>query len=66
MQRKLNVSCFVDTMNFTIFQKAIASRIYIFNVYKRVLLKELFFLFVILKAFFGPPKASALDENVYV
>ena len=31
-----------------------------------VLLKELFFLFVILEAFFAPPKASALDENVYV
>ena len=33
---------------------------------ERVLLKELFFLFVILKAFFGPVKASALDGNVYV
>ena len=64
VQRRLNVSCFDETMNFTIFQKVIASRVYIFNIYKRVLLKELFFLFVILKAFFGPPKASALDENV--
>ena len=67
MQRKLNVSCFDDMVNFTIFQKVIASRVYMFNGYKKVLLKELFFLFVLLKAFFfGPPKASALDENVYV
>ena len=45
--------------------KVIASRVYIFSSCERVLLKELFFLFVILKACFGPPKASALDKNVY-
>ena len=53
-------------MNITIFQKVIASRVYIFSSCERVLLEELFFLFVILKAFYGPAKASALDENVYV
>ena len=61
-----NVSCFEDTVNFTIFQMVIASRVYIFGSCERVLLKELFFLFVIRKPFFGQPKASALDENVYV
>ena len=61
-----NVSCFDDTVNITIFQKVIASRVYIFSSCERVLLEELFFLFVILKAFSGPPKASALDENVCV
>ena len=50
-------------MNFAIFQKVIASRIYVFSGCERVLLKELFFLFVILRAFFGPTKASAVDEN---
>ena len=53
-------------MNFIIFKNVIASRIYIFSGCKRVLLKEPFFLYVILKAFFGPPKVGALDENVYV
>ena len=55
-------------MNFTILQKVIP-RVYTYVIVKgceRVLLKELFFLFVILKAFFGPVKASALDGNVYV
>ena len=46
-------------MNFTIFQKVIASRVYIVNGRERVLLKEQFFLFVLLKGFFGLPKASA-------
>ena len=64
--KESNVSCFEDTVNITIFQKVIASRVYIFSSCERVLLEELFFLFVILKAFYGPAKASALDENVYV
>ena len=51
-------------MNFAIFQKVIASRIYVFSGCERVLLKELFFLFVILKAFFDSKKVSAVDENV--
>ena len=42
----------------TCFQKDIASRVYIFNSYKRVLLKELFFLFVILKAFLARQKRA--------
>ena len=42
----------------TSFQKDIASRVYIFNSYKRVLLKELFFLFVILKAFLARQKRA--------
>ena len=42
----------------------IASRVYIFIGCERCLLKEPFSLYVILKAFFGPPKASALYENV--
>ena len=53
-------------MNFTIFQMVITSRVYIFSSCERVLLKELLFLFVILKPFFGPPKPSALGDNVYV
>ena len=64
--KESNVSCFDDTVNFTIFQKVIASRVYIFSSCERVLLKELFYLFVILKALFGRAKASALDENGYV
>ena len=62
--KESKVSYFDDTMNFTIFQKVIASMVYIVNGCERVLLKKQFFLFVILKAFFGPPKASTLDENV--
>ena len=54
--KESNVSYFDDTMNFTIFQKVIASRVYIVNGCERVLLKEQFFLFVILKAVFWPTK----------
>ena len=46
------------TPRITSFQKDIASRVYIFNSYKRVLLKELFFLFVILKAFLARQKRA--------
>ena len=56
--KESNVSCFDDTMNFTICQKVIASRVYIVNGCERVLLKENFFLFVILKAFFWPAKSE--------
>ena len=64
-----NVSCFDDIVNFTIVQKVIASRVCIFSSCGRVLLKELFFLFVILKAFQLNSLARqkrARDENVYV
>ena len=47
-------------MNFTIFQMVIASRVYIFSSCERVLLKELFFLFVILKPFFGQPQGEGV------
>ena len=47
-------------MNFTIFQMVIASRVYIFSSCERVLVKELFFLFVILKPFFGQPKGEGV------
>ena len=63
--KESNVSCFDDTVTFSLFQKGIASRVYIFSSRERILLKELFFPLVILDDF-GPPKASALDENVYV
>ena len=46
------------TPRITSFQKDTASRVYIFNSYKRVLLKELFFLFVILKAFLARQKRA--------
>ena len=64
LSKESNVSLFDDTVNFTIFQKAIASRIYTFRGWESCALKEPFFLYVILKPFFGPRKASALDENV--
>ena len=51
------------TVNLTIFQNVIASRVYIFSGCERILQKEQFFLFVTLKACFWSPKASALDEN---
>ena len=67
MQRKYNVSCFDYTVNFTIFQKVIASRVYIFSGCDGDFLKELFFLFVIPKAFFfWPAKASARRKCVRV
>ena len=46
------------TPRITSFQKDIASRVYIFNSYKRVLLKELLVLFVILKAFLARQKRA--------
>ena len=49
-------------MNFTILQKVIP-RVYTYVIVKgceRVLLKELFFLFVILKPFFGQPKGEGM------
>ena len=54
------------TVNFTIFQKVIASRVYIFSDCERVLFKELFFLFVILKALFSPPEkqVSFLNKKI--
>ena len=61
--KESNVSCFVDTVNFTIFQNVIAWRVYIFSGCERIFYKEQFFLFVTLKACFWSPKASALDEN---
>ena len=48
------------TPRITSFQKDTASRVYIFNSYKRVLLKELFFLFVILKAFLARQKRKCI------
>ena len=58
--KESNVSSFVDTVNFTIFQKVIASRIYlyIFSGCENCLLKKkhAFFLYVILKAIFWPAK----------
>ena len=59
--KECNVSSFVDTVNFTIFQKVIASRLYIY-IYLAVVKivfwkKHAFFLYVILiKAFFWPVK----------
>ena len=56
--KERNVSCFDDTVNFTIVQKVMASRVCIFSSCGRVLLKELFFFFVILKAFLWPAKSE--------
>ena len=56
--KESNVSCFDDIVNFTIVQKVIASRVCIFSSCGRVLLKELFFFFVILKAFLWPAKSE--------
>ena len=51
-RKQCNVSCFVNTnffLPYFIFQKVITSRVYKFNGCERNLLKEPFFLFVILK-----------------
>ena len=56
--KESNVSCFDDTVNFTIVQKVMASRVCIFSSCGRVLWKELFFFFVILKAFLWPAKSE--------
>ena len=68
--KESNVSSFVNTVNFTIFQKVIASRVYLYifsGCAENCLLKKhAFFLYVILKAFFWPAKikSSALAENI--
>ena len=65
--KESNVSSFVDTVNFNIFQKVIASRVhlYIFSGCENCLLKKPFILYVILKAFFWPAKIElAIKENV--
>ena len=68
--KESNVSSFVNTVNFTIFQKVIASRVYLYifsGCAENCLLKKhAFFLYVILQAFFWPAKikSSALGENI--
>ena len=66
--KESNVSSFVDTVNFTIFQNVIASRVYlyIFSGCENCLLKKPCILPVChtKSFFFGPPKSSALDENI--
>ena len=59
--KESNVSSFVDTVNFTIFQRVIASRVYLYiylAVVKIVFWKNHAFLLYVI------PKLSALDENV--
>ena len=59
LSKESNVSLFDDTVNFTIFQKAIASRIYTFRGWESCALKEPFFLYVILtKTLFWPAKSK--------
>ena len=48
-RKQCNVSCFVNTNFFAIFQKVITSRVYKFSGCERNLLKKPFFLFVILQ-----------------
>ena len=63
--KESSVSSFVETVNFTLFRKVIASRVYIFSGCESCILKEPFVLYVCHTiSFFDPPKASALDENV--
>ena len=55
---EVNVSYFVDTVNFTIFQKAVTSKAYKISACKGALLKEQLFLFVILILIFWPAKSE--------